>query len=101
MMDFRWHFLVVTRGNPSDKSKRIWWPKTLRVPVPVRSSLVAPFSRTWLINFRYCFMLIIWVIHLSGGRAQEFASTINLRWADCWRRSLRKWRISAERKPCL
>ena len=31
--------MVVTSGKPSARSKRIWWPKTLRVPVPVRSVL--------------------------------------------------------------
>ena len=35
-----WTFLVVTSGNPTARSKRIWCPNTLRVPVPVRSSFV-------------------------------------------------------------
>ena len=34
-------FFVVTSGKPAARSKRIWCPKTLSVPVPVRS----PFSR--------------------------------------------------------
>ena len=29
--------MVVSSGKPSARSKRIWWPKTERVPVPVRS----------------------------------------------------------------
>ena len=36
MMDLRCSFLVVTSGKPSSSAKRIWWPKTLSVPVPVR-----------------------------------------------------------------
>ena len=35
-------FLVVTSGKPSVRSKRIWWPNTLRVPVPVRSDFSTP-----------------------------------------------------------
>jgi hypothetical protein len=42
MMERRCTFLVVTRGKPSFRSKRIWWPNTLRVPVPVRSVLATP-----------------------------------------------------------
>ena len=42
MIDFRCTFLVVTSGKPSARSKRIWWPNTLRVPVPVRSALAVP-----------------------------------------------------------
>ena len=38
-------FLVVTSGKPAARSKRIWWPKTLRVPVPVRSPFSTPSSR--------------------------------------------------------
>src|SRR5690606_26308650 len=55
-MDFRWHFLVVTIGKPSARSKRICWPNTLQVPVPVRSLLKVPVSRTRRISSRYCFM---------------------------------------------
>ena len=47
-------FLVVTSGNPSPRSKRIWWPKTLFVPVPVRSALATPWSRTWRRKSSYC-----------------------------------------------
>ena len=38
--------VVVTSGKPSSRSNRSWSPKTLRVPVPVRSSLRTPSSRT-------------------------------------------------------
>ena len=37
MIDRGCTFFVVTSGKPRRRSKRIWWPKTLRVPVPVRS----------------------------------------------------------------
>jgi hypothetical protein len=53
MMDLRCTFLVVTSGKPACKSKRIWWPNTERVPVPVRSVLTAPWSITWRIRSRY------------------------------------------------
>jgi hypothetical protein len=42
MIERRCSFLVVRTGKPSARSKRIWWPKTLIVPVPVRSDLVDP-----------------------------------------------------------
>ena len=45
-MDLKCTFLDVIRGKPSDRSNRICRPKTLRVPVPVRSSLWTPFSKT-------------------------------------------------------
>ena len=44
-MDFMWSFLVVTSGKPAERSNRSWCPKTLRVPVPVRSDLATPVSR--------------------------------------------------------
>ena len=44
MIDRRCTFLVVTSGKPSVRSNRIWWPNTLRVPVPVRSALSTPWS---------------------------------------------------------
>src|SRR5215831_20631170 len=47
-------FFVVTSGKPSRRSKRIWCPKTLFVPVPVRSALATPWSRTWRRNSSYC-----------------------------------------------
>ena len=47
-------FLVVTSGKPSRRSKRIWWPNTLFVPVPVRSALATPWSRTWRRKSSYC-----------------------------------------------
>lgn len=50
-------FLVVTIGKPSRRSYFFWTPKTEMVPVPVRSVLVSPFSRTSLIRSRYCFIL--------------------------------------------
>src|SRR4051794_23949985 len=46
MIDLRWSFFVVRSGNLSRKSNRAWAPKTDSVPVPVRSSRSAPFSRT-------------------------------------------------------
>ena len=48
--------LVVTRGKPSARSNRIWWPNTLKVPVPVRSVFMAPVSRTRRMRSRYCCM---------------------------------------------
>src|ERR1700729_2480330 len=60
MMDFRCTFLVVTSGKPSARSKRIWWPKIDRVPVPVRSRFSTPVSRTSSSRSRYCF--IFWAI---------------------------------------
>ena len=45
--DLKCTFFVVTSGNPSDRSKRIWWPKTLTVPVPVRSPFGMPVETTW------------------------------------------------------
>src|SRR5262245_40436887 len=47
-------FLVVTSGKPSRRSKRIWWPNTLRVPVPVRSVLLTPCANTWRMKSSYC-----------------------------------------------
>ena len=47
MMDFKCTFFVVTSGKPWRKSKRIWWPNTLRVPVPVRSDFSTPCVYTW------------------------------------------------------
>ena len=44
-IDGRCTFFVVSSGNPSARSNRIWWPNTLSVPVPVRSSLRTPVSR--------------------------------------------------------
>src|SRR4051812_2330139 len=47
-------FLVVTSGKPAVRSKGIWCPNTLRVPVPVRSLLAAPSSRMRWRRSRYC-----------------------------------------------
>src|SRR3954453_7940894 len=49
-----WTFLVVTSGKPSERSKRIWCPKTESVPVPVRSDFSTPSSRTRVRRSRYC-----------------------------------------------
>ena len=49
-------FFVVTSGKPSVRSNRIWWPKTLRVPVPVRSDFSAPSSRMRWRRSRYTCM---------------------------------------------
>ena len=38
--------MVVISGKPRRRSKRSWRPNTLRVPVPVRSALRLPCSRT-------------------------------------------------------
>ena len=35
-------FFVVTSGKPSPRSKRIWYPNVLTVPVPVRSAFGTP-----------------------------------------------------------
>ena len=56
MMDFRCTFLVVRSGNPAPRSKRIWYPKTLCVPTPVRSSFITPCSRMCRRRSRYCFI---------------------------------------------
>ena len=53
MIERRCTFFVVTSGKPSLRSKRIWWPNTLFVPVPVRSPLVTPWSRTWRMKSSY------------------------------------------------
>src|SRR5699024_1053294 len=53
-----WSFLVVTRGNPLDRSKRIWCPNTDSVPVPVRSDFLMPCSRTWRMSCSYCCMMM-------------------------------------------
>ena len=42
MIERRCSFLVVSSGNPSARSNRIWWPNTLSVPVPVRSDFSTP-----------------------------------------------------------
>lgn len=55
-MDLRCNFLVVTMGKPSLRSKRIWYPKTLSVPVPVRSFFRLPLDSTCFSNSWYCFM---------------------------------------------
>ena len=48
--------MVVSKGNPALKSKRIWWPNTLWVPVPVRSPRTTPVSRIRVNRSRYCRM---------------------------------------------
>ena len=53
MMDFRCTFLVVTSGKPSFRLILIWWPNTLRVPVPVRSVLGVPCAYTWRMKSSY------------------------------------------------
>src|SRR5689334_6581090 len=49
-----WIFFVVTSGKPAARSKRIWCPKTDRVPVPVRSPFSRPSSRIRRTRSRYC-----------------------------------------------
>src|SRR3954470_6758265 len=45
--------LVVTSGKPSERSNRIWCPKTESVPVPVRSDFSTPSSRIRVRRSRY------------------------------------------------
>lgn len=49
----------MSSGKPSARSKRIWRPKTLRVPVPVRSPRSLPFSSMSRRRSRYCFMVSV------------------------------------------
>src|SRR5437667_68080 len=53
-MDFKCSFLVVTSGKPSSRSKRIWYPKQLVVPVPVRSFFFTPVSIICCRRSKYC-----------------------------------------------
>ncbi len=53
-IDLKCTFLVVISGKPSLIEKRIWWPNTLRVPVPVRSDLATPFAITCFRRSSYC-----------------------------------------------
>ena len=50
----KWTFFVVTSGKPSLRSKRIWQPNTLLVPVPVRSAFATPCVATWRMKSSYC-----------------------------------------------
>src|SRR5262249_14646396 len=52
-IDLRCSFLVVVSGKPSARSKRIWWPNTDSVPVPVRSRFSAPSARIRSISSWY------------------------------------------------
>jgi hypothetical protein len=45
-MDLKCTRLVVISGKPAARSKRIWYPNTDNVPVPVRSGFAAPLRRT-------------------------------------------------------
>ena len=54
---FQMTFFVVTSGNPFCRSNRIWYPKQLWVPVPVRSVLCTPFSKICWSRSRYCCIL--------------------------------------------
>src|SRR5579875_710685 len=53
MIDFTCSFLVVSRGKPATSANRIWWPKTDKVPTPVRSFLTTPSRRMRSISSRY------------------------------------------------
>src|SRR5262249_30511186 len=66
MIDLTCSFLVVTRGKPSARSKRIWWPNTDSVPVPVRSRFSTPLARIRSISSRYWRMLRAPSDSLSG-----------------------------------
>src|ERR1044071_532491 len=53
MIERRCSFFVVSSGKPAPRSKRSCRPKTLSVPVPVRSDLRAPWSRMCRTRSRY------------------------------------------------
>jgi hypothetical protein len=54
VIERRCSFFVVRTGKPSARSNRIWWPKTLSVPVPVRSDFSTPVVSTRSRRSRYC-----------------------------------------------
>src|SRR5208282_4186506 len=58
MMDLTCSFLVVSSGKPAVRSKRIWWPKIERVPIPVRSRFSTPSVSTRSIKSRYWRMVL-------------------------------------------
>ncbi len=58
--------LVVISGKPALRSKRIWWPNTDRVPVPVRSDFGVPCSMTWRSRSSYG---VATVMTTEGSRA--------------------------------
>lgn len=75
-MDLRCSFLVVSNGNPSSRLKRIWCPKILIVPVPVRSSFSVPSSSILCSKSRYCFILyVILVVFLPDECGQPVAGS--------------------------
>src|SRR5213596_759409 len=67
MTPFMYSRFVVSAGNPVSRSKRSWRPKTLRVPTPVRSFFLAPFSRMSRIRSRYCCMKTFLRVHARIG----------------------------------
>src|SRR5688572_23183623 len=71
MIDFKCTFLVVTSGKPSLRSKRIWWPNTLLVPVPVRSALNTPWVSTWRMKSSYWERMGRVVMSMLGFGAQH------------------------------
>src|SRR5581483_2221468 len=74
MMDLRCSFLVVRTGNPSASGNRAWAPKTARVPVPVRSGLNLPCSRTRRRSWWYWIMLrLSQLLDYMRGKGNEFS----------------------------
>src|SRR5882762_4852324 len=60
--------LVVTAGNPRERSKRIISPNTARVPMPVRSARSSPSSSAFRKMSRYCRTLALETpVHASTG----------------------------------
>ena len=66
-------FLVVTNGNPADRSNRIWCPNRLRVPVPVRSARGRPDSSSVRNRSRYA--RIRRGLDVPGGSGVPFAAS--------------------------
>ena len=67
IIDLRCSFFVVRSGKPLARSKRIWLPNTLFVPVPVRSVLVAPSVRMRFRRLRYCCIVVILLLEWYDG----------------------------------
>src|SRR5207248_2156679 len=81
MIDLRCSFFVVRSGNLSRKSKRACAPKTESVPVPVRSSRRAPWSRTSRRRSWYWRMLVY--LH-SSLRSRRLPRPNHEDWREFW-----------------
>src|SRR5436190_9252691 len=81
MIDLRCSFFVVSSGNLSLKSKRACAPKTESVPVPVRSSRRAPWSRTSRRRSWYWRMLVC--LH-SSLRSRRLPRPNHEDWREFW-----------------